>query len=185
MDSDLKQHLAARIRQARSQRDWTLEQFAEASGVSRAMISKIERGEVSPTAAILARLAAGLGVSLASLFAPAEPTGAPLLRWEDQSDWEDPASGYVRRNVSPPGSAAEVVYVTFPAGARVLFDNSTRTDGLEQLVWVLEGEMEMTVGAATTRLEPGDCLRMGLDAPIHFHNPGAVMARYAVVLARR
>ncbi len=61
--------LPHRIKAGRSARGWTLDQFAAASGVSRAMISKIERGEVSPTAAILARLAAGLGVSLASLFA--------------------------------------------------------------------------------------------------------------------
>ncbi len=185
MESDVSQHLAVRIRQARDQRDWTLEQFAEASGVSRAMISKIERGEVSPTASVLARLAAGLDTSMASLFPPPAAQGAPLSRWEDQSDWRDPGSGYVRRNVSPAGAAAEIVYVTFPAGARVVFDNHTATKGLEQQVWVLEGTIEMGIGETVTPLGTGDCMQMLLDQPITFHNPGEESARYAVILTRR
>jgi transcriptional regulator with XRE-family HTH domain len=188
MENSTKTALAERIRSERRGKGWTLEQFAEASGVSRAMISKIERGEVSPTAAILARLAAGLGASLASLFSPPRSPDAPaapaLLTWESQHDWTDPGSGYVRRNVSPPGSAADVVYVTFPAGARVTFDNDKRSDGIEQQVWILEGAMELTIGGRTTALSVGDTLRMRLDEPLVFHNPGDADARYIVVLAR-
>ncbi len=148
------------------------------------MISKIERGEVSPTAAILARLAAGLGVSLASLFAEDAPDKGPLSRWDDQADWTDPESGYVRRNLSPPGSAAELVYVTFPPGQRVVFDNAAASPSLEQQVWLMEGELVMTVGDEETQLAVGDCLRMRLDRPIAFHNPGPAEARYIVALAR-
>jgi transcriptional regulator with XRE-family HTH domain len=184
MDHDVNHRLAERLKQARSARGWTLEQFAEASGVSRAMISKIERAEVSPTAAVLARLAAGLGTSMASLF-PA-PRSAPdrLSRWDDQSDWQDPASGYIRRNVSPAGAAAEIVYVTFPAGGRVVFDTYTAPHDIEQQVWVLEGEIEMGIGPQVTRLGTGDCLLMRLDQPITFHNPGDSAARYIVVLSK-
>ncbi len=189
MEHLTKAALAGRIRSERRDKGWTLERFAEASGVSRAMISKIERGEVSPTAAILARLAAGLGTSLASLFSvqpSADARTAPALhRWESQQDWTDPESGYMRRNVSPPGSAADVVYVTFPAGARVTFDNDKPSNGLEQQVWILEGAMELTIGGNTTSLSVGDSLRMRLDEPLVFHNPGEADARYVVVLARR
>jgi mannose-6-phosphate isomerase-like protein (cupin superfamily) len=150
------------------------------------MISKIERGEVSPTAAVLARLAAGLSVSLASLFAEEGAAGGPLARAADQPAWTDPATGYVRRNVSPPAAraAAEIVDVTFPAGGRVMFDNAVASHGLVQQVWVIEGVMEMTVGGETTRLAAGDCLFMTLDRPIVFANPGPTPARYAVVLSR-
>ncbi len=180
-DLALGQMLKAR----RQQRDWTLEQFARASGVSRAMISKIERGEVSPTAATLARLAAGLGTSMASLFPAPGPAHAPLSRWEDQSDWRDPASGYIRRNVSPSGAAAEIVYVTFPAGGRVVFDNHTASRAIEQQVWVLEGQIEMTIGDDLTLLGTGDCLLMRLEHPITFRNPTGNPSRYAVILARK
>lgn len=185
MEINVNHSLSERLKQARSARGWTLEQFAEASGVSRAMISKIERGEVSPTASVLARLAAGLGTSMASLFPPPRAGIQPLSRWEEQSDWRDPASGYVRRNVSPAGAAAEIVYVTFPAGGRVVFDNYTASKDIEQQVWVLEGAIEMSIGAEVTLLGTGDCLLMRLDQPITFHNPGDEAARYAVILSRR
>lgn len=185
MEVDINKGLSERLKLARSGRGWTLEQFAAASGVSRAMISKIERGEVSPTASILARLAAGLGTSLASLFTAQEAAQSPLCRWDEQRDWTDPASGYVRRNVSPAGSVAEIVYVTFPPGARVVFDNHPGSGAIEQQVWILEGAMEMSVGAERTELSVGDCLRMTLNEPIVFHNPGTEPARYMVVLARR
>ena len=185
MEIDVNMALSERLRKARSQRAWTLEQFAEASGVSRAMISRIERGEVSPTAATLARLAAGLGASMASLFPAPGPAHAPLSRWKDQADWRDPASGYVRRNVSPAGASAEIVYVTFPAGGRVVFDNYTASRAIEQQVWLLEGQIEMTIGEAVTLLGTGDCLLMRLDRPITFHNPTGNPSRYAVILTRR
>ncbi len=149
------------------------------------MISKIERGEVSPTASVLARLAAGLGTSMASLF-PSSAASSPMLsRWDEQRDWRDPASGYVRRNVSPASATAEIVYVNFPAGARVVFDNHMASKAIEQQVWVLEGTIEMTIGTEATLLGTGDCLLMRLDQPIAFHNPGQDEARYVVILSRR
>lgn len=185
MENDLDAPLANRLKLARVERGWTLDQFAEASGVSRAMISKIERGEASPTASVLARLAAGLQVSMASLFQSQAVAASPLSRWDEQRDWTDPASGYVRRNVSPAGAASDIVYVTFPAGARVVFDNATVSRQIEQQVWLLEGEIEMVIGEEPTRLGTGDCLLMGLDKPITFHNPGPNDARYVVVLSTR
>ncbi|WP_029029765.1 helix-turn-helix domain-containing protein [Salinarimonas rosea] len=181
--------LADRIRAARHAQRMTLDALAEASGVSRAALSKIERGESSPTAALLARLAAGLGTSVASLFADAgegNDGGSPLSRAADQSAWTDPQSGYVRRNVSPPAArgAAEIVDVTFPPGGRVVLDNALGWHGIAQQVWLLEGSLELTIGGETTRLAAGDCLFVRLDAPIAFHNPGETPARYAVVLSR-
>jgi transcriptional regulator with XRE-family HTH domain len=178
--------LGQRVKRVRAARGWTLEELADASGVSRAMISKIERGEASPTAAVLARLAGGLGVTLASLFTDATRDGAPLARAADQPVWTDPATGYVRRNVSPPGAygTADIVEVIFPPGERVVFDNATGWHGVTQQVWVLAGRIEMTVGAETTPLGPGDCLFMRVERPLVFHNPGDEPARYAIVLSR-
>ena len=60
--------LGRRLKATRLMRGLTLEQLAERSGVSRAMISRVERGESSPTAALLDRLCAGLGIVLSALF---------------------------------------------------------------------------------------------------------------------
>jgi len=104
--SSVNDRIAARVRALRAERGVSLEALAEACGVSRSMISLIERGETSPTAVVLERLATGLGVMLASLFdAPAAAAPAdPVSRRAAQQAWRDPASGYLRRNVSPPGS---------------------------------------------------------------------------------
>src|SRR5262245_57702789 len=100
---DLNHQIAARIRDLRASRGLSLDALATRSGVSRSMISLVERGESSPTAIVLNKLATGLGVTIASLFdAPATAEHAqdgPVARRADQPEWRDPASGYVRRNV--------------------------------------------------------------------------------------
>src|SRR5262245_51080862 len=102
-ESDLNQRIARRVHELRTGRGLSLDALAGKSGVSRSMISLIERAECSPTAVVLEKLATGLGVVLASLFnAPTEATPAsrsPLTRQQDQPEWRDTGSGYVRRNV--------------------------------------------------------------------------------------
>jgi transcriptional regulator with XRE-family HTH domain len=183
--SNLIDRIARRIRDLRAERRLSLDDLAQRCGVSRSMISLIERGRSSPTAVILEKLATGLNVSLASLFdAPAAPPN-PLSRLADQLSWRDPESGYVRRNVSPSGVASpiQIVEVSFPAGARVAYETGARDPRVHQQVWVLEGTIEVTVGAERHRLRAGDCLAMVLDRPLTYHNPTRKAARYAVVLS--
>src|SRR5438309_5572800 len=122
--TDLNARIAERVRELRAQRGLSLDALARKSGVSRSMISLIERGESSPTAVVLEKLAAGLGVPLASLFDAPRPSHEPVSRAKDQSQWKDPHSGYVRRNVSPGGvgSPIQIVEVSFPPRARVAYD---------------------------------------------------------------
>jgi len=184
--SDIDARLAARLRALRAERGLTLDGLAGRAGVSRSMISLVERGESSPTATVLERLAAGLGVSLASLFADAEtPDASPLARRADQVSWRDPGTGYVRRNLSPPGfpSPLELVEVLLPAGARVAFDSGPRPSVIHQQVYVTEGGITMSFGGETHDLATGDCLAMRLEGPIAFHNPSDRPARYIVALA--
>jgi len=182
--SSLAARIAGRIRQLRGARGMSLEALAACSGVSRSMISLIERGEASPTAVVLERLAAGLGVPLASLFDDPQPSVEPVARAANQPSWQDPLSGYVRRNVSPAGhpSPIQIVEVTFPPGARVAYETGPREVRVRQQVWLLEGELEVRVGDRQFVLGAGDCLALELDRPVSFHNPGPVPAHYAVVL---
>jgi len=183
--TDLNQRIAGRVRELRTSRGLSLDSLAERSGVSRSMISLIERGESSPTAVLLERLAIGLSVPLASLFdAPPGDGAEPVARRADQPQWRDPGSGYVRRNVSPGGfpSPIRIVEVEFPAGARVAFDTGTRDVRVHQQVWVLAGTIEVAVGESSRRLETGDCFAFLLDRPTAFRNPTRKPARYAVVI---
>jgi transcriptional regulator with XRE-family HTH domain len=187
--SDLNERIAERVRELRAAQGLSLDALAGKSGVSRSMISLVERGESSPTAVVLERLAAGLGVMLASLFdAPAraaQAPGGPVARRANQPEWRDPASGYLRRNVSPPGvpQPMQIVEVRFPPGARVAFETGARDVHVHQQVWVLEGAIDVTLGVERHRLHEGDCLAMQLDRPTMFHNPTRKAARYTVVIA--
>jgi transcriptional regulator with XRE-family HTH domain len=178
--------IAKRVRDLRKTRGYSLGTLAELSGVSRSMISLIEREETSPTAAVLNKLADALGVTLASLFSDDSRSMSelPLARLSEQQVWKDPASGYVRRHVSPSGYASpiELVDVTFPPGKSVAFENVMRNVVTYQQVWMLEGEMEITAGEQTWRLQTGDCLAMELGQHIVFRNPTRNQARYAVAL---
>ena len=183
--SDLHQRLATRLRSLRAAAGLSLDALAQKSGVSRSNISLIERGQSSPTAVVLDKLSSALGVSVASMFEPSEPAAAPspLLRVADQPVWSDPASGYVRRNVSPPGaSPLQLVDVVFPAGQRVAFETSERDADIHQLIWMIDGVMDIGHGSERWQLQAGDCLAVRLDAPISFHNPSTKAARYLIAL---
>ena len=185
--STLNHRIAERVRELRAARGISLDALAAKSGVSRSMISLIERSESSPTAVVLEKLAAGLGVPLASLFdAPdaAQMPSGPVARRADQPQWQDPASGYLRRNVSPPGvpQPMQIVEIHFPPGQRVAFEAPLREMRVFQQIWVLEGTIDITVGEERHRLREGDCLAMELDGSTMFHNPTRKPTRYAVVI---
>ena len=183
--SEADARLAARLRGLRKRCGLTLDGLSEHSGVSRSMISLIERGESSPTASVLHRLATGLGTTLASLFAEEErPEASPVTRRAEQPAWRDPETGYVRRSLSPPGfpSPIELVEVILPPEARVAYDAVPRGVGIEQQIWVLEGEIELAAGADAHRLAAGDCLAMRVEGPTAFCNPTDCTARYVVAL---
>jgi transcriptional regulator with XRE-family HTH domain len=180
-DGHITTRIAERVRNLRAARGLTLDELAERSGVSRAMLSKIERGESSPTAVMLDRVASGLNTSLASLF-NAPTSVAPLHKRAEQNSWRDPDSGYVRRNLSPPGvdSPLQLVEVTFPARTRLAYDSPPRAGGVDQQVWMIEGTIEIGVGDACFKLSEGDCLAMRLDQPVYFHNKSKTDAHYLV-----
>ena len=183
-EPDLNQRIAGRVRGLRASRGLTLEALAERSGVSRSMISLVERGESSPTAVLLERLAAGLGVPLASLFDTPGADPQTVACRADQARWRDPASGYLRRNVSPDGfpSPIQIVEVEFPRGGRVAFETGARDPRVHQQIWLLEGSIDVTVGEDRHELRKGDCLAFVVDRPVVFHNRSSKPARYAVVI---
>ena len=182
---DINVRIARRVAALRASRALSLDQLATASGVSRSTISLVERGETSATAVVLEKVAAGLGLALAALFETERAAPGPLMRRAEQPQWRDPASGYLRRNVSPPDhpSPMRIVEVEFPAGKRVVLEGAAGDAAIQQQVWLLDGAMELTHAGHTWRLEAGDCLAMRLDGPVQFRNPTRKPARYAVVIA--
>jgi transcriptional regulator with XRE-family HTH domain len=182
---DITARIAARVRDLRAAADLSLESLARRSDVSRSMLSLVERGETSPSAVVLEKIATGLKCTLAALFDDSHAPASPISRGAERVSWKDPQSGYVRRNISPANfpSPIRIVEVAFPAGARVSYESGARDSGVAQQIWVRQGAIEVTVDKVTYRLGEDDCLAMDLNAPVTFRNRTRKTAHYIVVLA--
>ncbi|MFG3661662.1 helix-turn-helix domain-containing protein [Streptomyces sp. NPDC047706] len=182
---DVDTRLGARLAQLRAEGGWTLGELAERSGVSRSTLSRAERAEISPTAAMLNRLCAVFGRTMSQLLSEVEGESALLVRAADQQVWADRAAGFVRRSVSPPhaGLRGELVEGRLAVGADIAYDRPP-VPGLEQHVWVLEGTLSVTVRDVEHRLAAGDCLRLRVWGATRFWCAGDEDVRYvlAVVL---
>jgi transcriptional regulator with XRE-family HTH domain len=180
---DTGPRIAARLRLERASRGWSLADLAERSGVSKAMISKIEREEVSPTAVILVRLAAAFDLTLAGLLLRAESQGR-LTRSSEQPVWRDPKTGYLRKQVfSRPDHPLEIVEVELPPRQRVVLPASSYAH-IRQAVWVRTGNLVITEAGERHALGAGDCLGFGPPSEVTFANETAAPCAYVVVLAR-
>ena len=183
----LDARIGARIRIERGNRGWSLTDLAQRSGVSRAMINKVERGEASPTASLLGRLAGAFGLTLSMLLARTETDHMDrLVRANEQSRWIDPETGYIRRQIAPaPGSdiPLDVVQVELPAGASVTFP-ARNYASVRQLIWVSDGCLTFIEGELVHKLSAGDCLELGPPTDRTFRNEQSVPCRYVVILLR-
>ena len=182
---DINSRIASRVRALRAGLGMTLDALAAKCDVSRSMISLVERGESSPTAVVLEKIATGLRVPLATLFEDSGAPVDPVSRREDRTPWRDPQSGYVRRNISPANfpSPIQIVEIVLPAGAQVAYETGVRDVSIDQQIWVQEGSVEVTLGRVTHRLGEDDCLALRLDAPTAFRNRTRKPARYLVIIA--
>lgn len=181
----LDRRLGRRLHDLRRAANLTLDELAARSGISRATLSRVERGETSATAQILGRLAGIFGRPTSSLLADLEAAPARHIAAADQAVWTDPATGFRRRMVSPPaaGNLAELLDCTIPAGRTVAYDAAPIV-GLEQHLYMQQGRLDLTEDGVTHALFPGDSLRFHLAGPTRFHAPGPDPARYILVLVR-
>lgn len=178
--------LGLRLQDLRRGAGLTLDGLAEVTGISRATLSRVERGETSATAQILGKLASVYGRPTSRLLADVETTPARRIPAADQSVWVDPETGFRRRMVSPPadGNLAEVLDCTIPVGVTIAYD-AAPVVGLEQHLYMQAGRLALTEDGATHDLGPGDSLRFRLTGgPTRFHAPGPEPARYILVLVR-
>ncbi|GAA2899986.1 XRE family transcriptional regulator [Streptosporangium fragile] len=175
--------LAARLAELRVERGWSLEELARRTGVSRSTLSRLERAEISPTAAQLGRLCTAYERTMSRLLAEVESEPPQLVRASEQTVWRDETSGFVRRSVSPPhaGLRGEVIEGVLRPGADISYEGPP-VPGLEQHIWVLEGTVEITANGHAHELRAGDCLRFRLWGRSRFRCPGPEPVRYAVLV---
>lgn len=182
-EDDLNVRIGLKVKFERERRSWSLTDLAENSGVSRAMIHKIERGESSPTATLLARLSGAFDMSMSQLLAETEARTGMLVRYEDQAVWQDPETGYIRRHASPGQIPVDLVSIELPANTAVPMPAISYLSR-RQLIWVIEGKLTFIEGSTTFEMSPGDCLELGDPADCIFKNDTGDLCRYAVVVLK-
>ncbi|WP_043361526.1 helix-turn-helix domain-containing protein [Belnapia sp. F-4-1] len=176
--------LAAELRERRRRQGLSLEALSAKSGVSRSMISKVERGEAVPSTVVLSRLAEALGTTFAALMMPASAEAEVLvIPRARQPVLRDEETGFTRRVLSPvlPGRGLDVVHNTLPPGAATGAFTPHRS-GVEEYVWVLRGRLLAQLGEAEVPLEAGDSLFFGATIPHGFSNPGTEPCEYLLVI---
>lgn len=186
---DINIRIAHRIRELRLARGYTLDVLAARCQVSRSAISLIERGETSPTAVVLEKLANGLEVPLTKIFTneTTSPSPQPVICRNEQAEWQDPETGYVRRIVSPPNLKLpfQIVEIEFPPHARITYEISESFKVVQQQLWVVEGQIDIQLGKNSYALGEGDCLAMQLDQPVIYSNNSSEVARYILVVSNQ
>ncbi|WP_312995082.1 XRE family transcriptional regulator [Achromobacter animicus] len=182
-DPGLDLRLAARLKTLRQDRGWSLDDLAGRAGISRATLSRLENGEVSPTANVLGKLCAAHGMTMSRLMLMVEDDFAAHVPETAQAVWVDDSVGFRRRSVSPPSQrlAGEVLACELAADARIRYDQSPRP-GLEHHLLMLDGELSVTADGHTHRLLPGDCLRYQLFGASAFVTPPHSGARYLLFI---
>jgi transcriptional regulator with XRE-family HTH domain len=184
-DCELDRHIAERLRQHREDLGLSLGELAERSGVSKAMLSRIENNEARPTASLLGRVCAGLGVTLSSLIASVEHVDVQTWRAAKQPVFRDKRAGLVRKTVGTPlaWGGFDITRIYLDTGAVVHYDVAPHRPVNQYLV-LLSGSMEFSLGSSVYALHAGDCLGARVDRPSAFHVTGTDPVEYLVITDR-
>ncbi|WP_298855227.1 XRE family transcriptional regulator [uncultured Ruegeria sp.] len=183
MLDNLSNRLAIRLSELRHGRGWSLDQLAAQSEISRATLSRMEKGEVSPTAENLGRLCAAYDLPMSRLLMMVEDSFDPKVPFERQTEWRDPETGFTRRAVSPPanGLNAEVVECHLPRDTVITYEAPPKS-GQEHHLILIDGALTLTVDGTPHTLSAGDCLRYHLSGPTRFETGASRGARYLLML---
>lgn len=184
-EAETEQRLAARLAELRLRHGWSLDELAGVTQISRASLSRIERGESSPTAALLNRLCIAYGLTMSRLLSEVEESVDLLLTPAQQPVWIDADSGFTRRMISPPAAhfRAELVEGELKPGAHIAYD-APPVQGLEQHIWLRQGELTFTMQNTRWTLQAGDCLRFHLTGRSSFTAHEQLGARYLLVVSK-
>lgn len=182
IDIETPDALALHLAGLRRAKGLTLVELAERSGVSRASLSRIEAGAVSPTAQTLGRLSTAMATPISQLLAPLESQATAHVPRDQQHVWQDPSHGITRRVVSPKGGAlrTEVLEIHLTPDQDVAYD-APSVPGQEHHLVLRAGALRMTVDGMTHDLNPGDCLRYLLRGGSRFQS-GPEGACYTLVI---
>lgn len=165
---EITSRLANRLKEERTAKGLSLEALAKLSGVSRSMISQIERGEASPTVASLWNLTTALNVDFAELLDANRTSNGPIievLRSESTPVIHQKEYGCHIRilNTHDDVGQTEIYEIAFEQGG--LLDSSAHRQGSVEHLTVLDGRLKVTTDGHAETVNSGDTIRYKADCP--------------------
>lgn len=158
--------LGPRMKALRRERGWSLEQLAASSGVSRSMLSEIERGRANPTLAVACRIAAAFGMSLGELVdAHGGSSALGVIRANDPAHLYRSDQQVSIRTLSPLNLEKDVEFyeVTLRAGGELR--SAAHFEGTREFLTVQRGRVRVESGEDRDELGPGDSANYRADRP--------------------
>lgn len=176
-----------KIKMLRSQEKLTLDQLAQKSGISKSMLSQIERGLTNPTLATLWSLTQSLGIDIATLLEDAANSGpdAPaidLMRGHQIPEIQSADGKCTLRILGPIDLVAKTEWYDMRLEADGMLESDGHGSGTVEHVTVLDGQLTVRLGTETQQLEAGDTARYGADRPHVIENNGQSSARAVMMV---
>ena len=173
----INRHLGSRVKQLRTERGWSLEALANASGVSRSMLSQIEREQANPTLAVTMRIAQAFAMPLGDLLEMPGATSAVTVIRADDRAFHYRSDKFCRlRTLSPLNLEKDVEFYEVqlqPGGA---LRSSPHFEGTREFLTVQKGNVRVESGADSENLAPGDSASYRADVPHAIVNAGKTEA---------
>ena len=180
--ASLASAIGVRVKQERVSRRWTLDQLAEAAGVSRRMVVNVEQGAANPSVGTLLRISDALGVGLPALVEPPRPKPVMVTRRGDGAilwSGESGGRGVLVAGTEPPDVFELWDWTLGPGDAHV---SEAHTPGTKELLQVQEGTVTVETAGQPVTLEAGDALAFPGDAAHSYANPGTRPARFSLAV---
>jgi transcriptional regulator with XRE-family HTH domain len=176
-------YFAESLKILRQKNDLSMQTLADKAGVSKSMISKIERDEVQPTLDVAARLAKALGKTLSEMLHAPQTTQIVFLPRAQQAIWED-ADHIKRRNISPvfEGLKTEWLQVELPPKSKIQKCVPLNTMGAEKFILVTKNSLKIQVNEEEFHLQTGDSLYFDASCPHSFSNDSDTLTEFYIVI---
>ncbi|HEV2614573.1 MAG TPA: XRE family transcriptional regulator [Gammaproteobacteria bacterium] len=176
-------HFAESLKILRQSTNLTMQNLADAAGVSKSMISKIERDEVQPTLDVAGRLAKALGKTLSEMLHASQTAEVVFLPKNQQALWED-ASGIKRRNISPvfENLKIEWLHVEIPKGVSLEKCVGMSGSNVKKYVLVTKGVLALIIGQNSYTLKKGDSIYFAAESLHVFKNAGKETLEYQILI---
>lgn len=179
--------VGATLQKMRLERNLTLEDLSRTAGVSKSMLSQIEREKANPTIAVAWRLANALGVSIGELLTPEtrQPESIRVLEAHEQPTLPGDHAGYVLRILGPMELAGRFEWYELVLAPNGILASNPHDPGATEHLTVLQGAMDLEVNGEKKKLKTGATARYPADCSHSIRNPGKTEAKALLVVIHR